>query len=331
MLESVNLSSDGSRAVFQYCDGSPKKCSIGSLDLRNNTLHLIPNPEGKQFFAPSFLGDSEKILAAVACAVNCRGYDKYQSQIVIINPETGGITQITVGPSYRIFPVSQPGSDNVLVVSRRILEDGGAPVALGRYELTLINSTKHIETPILKERDGFNVFLGWPSFIDTSTVVFMGIAPITPEIQESVKKLNKGSGKVATIAYRLQFDSLPELLPENGGPTRPGIPEISGLSASKDGGKIVFIDLSKGEPHTKNIGFNYELFISEAGEIRQVTNLRTYIGHVHISYDGRFVAFLADETRQKKFDLFILDLKTSEIKEIHLKEMLASAKRDTTH
>ncbi|MCC7166708.1 MAG: hypothetical protein IT565_03980, partial [Rhodospirillales bacterium] len=93
-------------------------------------------------------------------------------------------------------------------------------------------------------------------------------------------------------------------------------------TASKDGKRIAFIYLSSTAPTIRS--FNYEIYLHEDGKVRQITDLRSLLAWGHISYNGRYVAFGADKTRNRHYDLFILDLDTGIVKPTGLRDRLAA-------
>lgn len=180
---------------------------------------------------------------------------------------------------------------------------------------------------MLEEDNGFSWAISRPSFIAPDEVVFAATGPYNGDLRQAVIELGLYGGYLADqVAYSMRFGELPQVRPESrhGRPAGnlPGNHPLAQFSASQGGRRFVFVNLSDVEPQTKGVGYNYEIFLSENGRIEQVTNIKSFMASINISYDGRTVAFLANDNRTVDFDLFLLDLETREVRATGLRDRL---------
>lgn len=314
LLWGFRMSPDGQTVAFTYCDRNVRHCRLGLLDLTNDRIVHIPAPSGKQLKHPFYSYDGKR-LAAILLDAATNG----DSQIVVIDPATLQITPVTEGRGIRRFPVFQPGTGNILYVAK-----AGRPHRFPH--LRLLNLSDRTETIILDAKRGFRLAIAAPSFVDPTEIIFDALGPVDPELVIAVE--NIGRTKSELIIFGLLFGGRTKIILKNLQSRTQKIigykrPNISNITASENGKRIVFIDLSTSKPYQIGVGYNRDLFMMERGKLTQITNLRSHLAFPDISYDGSTVAFGADSSRRKQFDLFILDLKTGKLRPTNLRDRLA--------
>ncbi len=293
-------------------------CSNGET----GKLTPIPSPPGKHVVNASFSYDGKRLVAMVS--------DATSGQIVGIDLATLKLTELAQAQRGWNQPVFQPGTDNLL-----LLVGGPSVRPGGRYYLKLLNMSDHTEQTVLEEEAGFRAIFR-VSFVSQNEIIFQARAPadtkLTQEVVEIVKMPAIGNTTTAMIVYRLPIGGRPEIILKEitahsarsvTGAAVQFDPRISSVSASRDGKTIVFTDLSLVTPHTKGV-YNYEIFKLEDGKLMQMTHL---LGHLHaarVSHDGSTVAFgMIPKRRLQDLDLFIMNVRTGEVKPTRLLEKLA--------
>ena len=110
------------------------------------------------------------------------------------------------------------------------------------------------------------------------------------------------SNKTANmIGVKRDKDGNLSLLPENH-----EVRSMS-LSASPFTGEFAFVSNSISAPKNERGRFNIELYIAGDGVVTQLTDLRTHMAWANLSYDGSRIAFAADKTRRKQWDVWYYD------------------------
>jgi Tol biopolymer transport system component len=313
MLSGFSMSPDGKTVAFNYCEGMSERCRLGLLNLATERIVYIPGTDGKFLAQPSFSSDGRRLAAIMGQPTSGQG-----SHVVVIDLATLEITQLTEGRANRGNPVFQPGTGKILYV-----EADAVGANLPWFNFRLHNISERTETTILEVKDGFRVGIMRPSFLSPNEIVFGAYTPNEPGLSAAVKQL---TGSIHTkIAFRLSFGGRPEIFLPHIEARRKGYyePGISSISASKNGKDVVLVHLSLVEPRTKGVGYNYELFKLENGELKALTNLKSILLSAQVSLDGSTVAFGSDPKRRREWDLFVLDMKTGSVWETRLLDRLA--------
>jgi hypothetical protein len=212
-------------------------------------------------------------------------------------------------------PVFQPSTGKILFVA-------AGPGVWNHFRL--LDATDGTTTTLVEANDGFHGIFT-PSFIGDDGVIFAGMGPQNPNLAQEVHAylLHPITDWLA-YEYRLggkATTALPEIYAHSLR-TNPNTSGVTNLLASRDGKTVVWIDLSSTDPNLK-AKFNYEIFKLENGTITQMTNLRTHMAGLALSYDGSTVAFGSDPSRNKAdADLFVLELATGAIHPMGLVERM---------
>jgi len=330
MIKDIQISPEGTMVAFMFCSEKLGRCSSGLLDLTSNEMIRIPDPPGRQLLNPSFSYDSTKLAAASYCAGSCSKLEIATSQIVVIDLPSLTVTEVTEGLGVKVergvtgmrkFPVFQPGTDNILFTTQRVDSAGNA----FRRGLNLVNVKTHAETVLLDPNQGFNLGIYRASFVGANEIIFYALSPLTPELKKAAEEIY--NHPIQILPYSLRFGEAPQIIPPYPELLELGLlkgqkPHEIKPTTSKDGKRIAFVYLSSTVKTER--WFNYEIYLREDGKVRQVTDLRGHLTWPHISYHGRYVAFLADNTRGRNLDLFILDLDTGIVKPTGLRDRLAA-------
>lgn len=319
ILENFAISPDGRTVAFQYLDQESKRHGLGLLEWETGKLNPIPSSPGTDIGGnPSFSYDGKRLVAMLSGSTS--------GEIGIIDLATLQITErAPAGRGWR-HPVFQPGTDNILFVT-------GGPGT--RNHLKLVNLSDRTEQTVLEEKDGFRVGILQPSFVSQNEIIFQAISPADTKLTQEVVDISKrpaiGNGTSVKMVYRLKIGERPEIILKEitahsarliTAPVQLG-PRIGSVSASRDGKAIVFTDLSSVEPHTKGV-YNYEIFKLEDGKLTQMTHLLSHLYAARVSYDGSTVAFgVIPKRRVQDVDLFILNVRTGEVRPTHLLKKLA--------
>lgn len=290
------LSNDGSLVAFS--SGG----TVGLFDWRVGDLKTIPLPAGvRAMGGPSFATDGKSLAAAV---------DSEAGSIALFDLATLQMTALHKSDCWqKSRAVFQPGDGAVL------FSTGSFPVYLCLYDFE-----KRTTSRVFPEQDGFSSILS-PNFVDRDTVLFAGVNPENSAVAAAVERL--GARKVtASIPYRLRLGGVPEIVyPEL---VRRGMALSAGVgggpmsfAASRNGERTVFIDRSLSEEdrvkkHPSG-PFHYDLFVIEAGGIRQVTHVEAFLSRQAISYDGTIAAFgtyAIPPAAPRVVEVSIVDLRT---------------------
>jgi len=316
VLENLRMSPNGDVVAFEYYDtrfialadvrAGRKHRGLGLLEWRTGRLSRIPNPAGRQLSAPSWAYDGKRLAAAMG------GYGSGgPTQIVVIDRAGFTITEVIGRPDVKgdgrylvkTSPVFQPETGNILYVE----SEYPAP-----YHLHLFDLRDGNDRDVLPKEQGFYSLLSQPSFIARDEIVFQAIGPANKEFRKVVVEL-AGSSSVP-VTYRLKFgEEIQFFFPELDRRKSVLDSQITGVTASSGGRIAIGIRKSLSEPENAQGKFNLEIFRIDQGRLTQLSNLRSYLAHSDIAYNGSTVAFGADPARQRVIDLSILDMATGTV------------------
>jgi len=331
IMKNVQISPEGTMVTFMFCNPESTRCGSGILNLETNELIRIPDPPGRQLIDPIFDYDRKRIAAASYCAGSCSKLEMATSQIVVIDLPSLSVTEVTKGLGVKVergvtgrrkYPVFQPGTDNLLFT---VQETNSRGESFYRG-INLVNAKTRAESVLLNPNQGFVLPIYRPSFVGAEEIIFFAISPAPPELSQAAEQAYNIPNGNASLAYSLRFGEAPQIIPPYPELQQGKLEKIKLFdlmpTASKDGKRQAFIYQSSTHPVGK--GNNYEIYLREDGKVRQVTDLRSHLAWPHISYNGRYVAFAADKTRNRHYDLFILDLDTGIVKPTGLRDRLAA-------
>ncbi len=306
-------SPDGKIIAFEYADISEGEgpTGVGFVDLHSGKATRIPNPLGRELRHPSFSYDGKKLVVAIGSA------NLDSNQIAEVNLDNLKLTPITpVGPHGRMHPTYQPGTGDVLYVN-----------GSGSYGLILLNPRTGKEAVILEnQRNGF-AHMQRPFFIGNNAIIFQASGSLNFEMQKKETldwNLRTGIG----LAYKLSFGKMPELLSLESEleeqKTRFAGGAFDQLSASSAGKSLVFVRVRHDTPTDETHKILSELYTMKSDKVLQLTDIHNSILYSRLSYDGSIDAIVADITEPRKFDLFIYDMKSGEIKSTNLLDQIRS-------
>ena len=190
------------------------------------------------------------------------------------------------------------------------------------------------ERNLLGDRFGVTQFtFAWPSgFLDENTLIFTALGPAgsrlsdktsSPLFRELKRLVGKKDAKYRFYGYRLTLERKLEFMSPDA-PRRIG--DVSGLAVSSDTGRMVFVGESGHDPENPKF-LGYDVFLGDGETFRPVTSLFTQMAHTAISNSGNRVVFLADDTRRKRWSLWVLDVETGRVRETSLRRQLQERHR----
>lgn len=305
VLRDFVLSNDGSTVAF------PVAGTVGLFEWRTGRLQTIPlPPRVRSMWAPSFSTDGQSLAVAI---------NSDHGNIAILELASLQVKDIHRSECWlESRPVLQPGDAALLVV-------GGSPNQLCLYD------RKEQRTSILSPGAGTFYGIIKPNFIDSNTVLFVGIGPKDKALASDVEKIgaSRTSGFVPYTMRLLDRPRIafPGLVRRNGRLTGLQSGGPTSLSSSQGGKRIVFIGRSLSEEDRikseRGGYYRYDLFLIEDETVKQVTDLRTYMIGEAISQDGttaavgisrKLPASAVDKAPgNREVDLSIIDLATGNI------------------
>jgi hypothetical protein len=305
-LDDFNISPDGRVVVFQFSRGPGMSTGLGLYEWQTEKVSHIPNPPGGALSGASFSYDG-RVLAATLFV-----HSKTECSIVIIDLDSGKVTQITEGrrlPAYVVYPIFVPGAGR-----QRILFC--AKPTIGFTGLQLVDISGHREETVLPESEGF-LRIYRPSFVSDNKVYFRAISPLIKILQSELS----AAGLAANgdeFSFSLDLGKTPEVLLlnlESIKKSHPGYPGYAGsLSASGGGTKIITLGTNLDAPVNRIGEFNYEIFsVDRDGNPLQLTNRRAHLGYCRVSYDGSTACFGSKLSRNSPTELGIIDLTNNSV------------------
>jgi Tol biopolymer transport system component len=309
VLQDAVLSPNGALVAFDFCFKSNNECSIGVYDRKLDTFRILEKPKETSLRFPSFSYDGKKIVASsYSLSISPQAP---LMDLVQIDLDNGYFTTVLSDAQYKSYPVFQPATGHILFVSAPIVR-GAKGLASGFKSLALLANGHQRQ---IAAGEQF-LMLERPSFVSTEEVVFSALSPVRPDLHAAVRTLDKPRREFTSLGYRLKFGGLADLLDVSKSRER-----VASVSASRDGRRMVFVDNLPHNPKSEQ-PIDYEIFMTEGGKTDRLTSLRTFFNGIHISYDGEYVAFLADHSRSQSFDLYILEISSGRIFDSKLRDRL---------
>lgn len=339
-LQSPQLSPDGRLvALHVLFDNSLPRLVV--FDIDREELVVMDRPDNEGWFTPSFSPSGDRIAfiryCVEECAVGTQGF-----QVSILDRKSGATTTITNGRDVsRGTPRFSPDGQSIMIGSKDLVwKDDFLARGFGwRHRrphstagggtLRMVDLKTGFERKLLNESFGVTQFMYiLPSgFLDENTLIFSGLGPAgsnltdpssSPLFQELKRLVGKEDAKYQFYGYRLTLgEKLEFTSPE--APRRIG--RVSGLAVSSDTGRMVFIGRSGRDPEKPKF-FGYDVFLGDGESFRPVTSLFTKMAYTAISKAGNRVVFLADDTRRRRWSLWVLDVETGRVRETSLRRRL---------
>ncbi|MEQ9144001.1 MAG: hypothetical protein RLO08_06560 [Parvibaculaceae bacterium] len=307
-----SLSPDGTLVAFSYGKRASENWLV-LYDTVSKSLRLVEKPPHIVVSAPSFSPDGRKLAVATYCYDNCTP-SEFGYQIAIINLANDELRFVTSGRDLiRLGPVFSADGRTVFFVSKTLAwrdawvaegkpwdDDWGESQPFGFTGASKLDLQTGVEKPIFPNSGVATSFLGifLGSTTEENDLVFTAIAPQDGEVESIVERMDK---ETALLGYVYNPIHGLTLLPENNVTS-----SMNSLSASADGRRKIFISSSP------DYQFDYELYQSVDGRVSQLTSLKTHMYAARISGNDGKIVFLADNTRQKNWSVWIHDLLTNE-------------------
>lgn len=306
-------SPDGKIIAFEYADNSLGRnyLGVGLFEWKIGKLTRIPNPDNRQLSSPSFSHDGKRLLVGVG-AIN--GF--YPFQISTVDLNTLKTTPLTPEGDGKLFPVFQPGTDNILYVR-------GTPGSLNG--LNLFNPMTKTDRALVDDKNGF-FFIMRPAFIGQNDIIFQARGPRNTMLREQAAELAHSASYAITYTLHIGGD-VQVFSPEAERQSSENFLNdgaFSHVSASNAGKTLAYTAGKQASSPDKKNTILHELYASTNGKTSQLTNNGRNISLSHLSYDGLLIAFVSDITEPKNFDLFLYDMRTGETISTGLRERIAT-------
>lgn len=306
----IVVSPNGEQIAFEYVNEPTGRgvMGLGIYEPKTGKLTRIPVPAGKQFTMPSFSPDGQRLLV-----VQGNRGTVYGNQIAEIDLRTMHAKDITAPAESPIYyPVYQAGTANILYWYH------WKYLGVGLY---LLDANLQTQREIIPQQDSF-ARVGRPFFIGKDDALLGGGARLGREALSALKVTNNGSGK---IAYRLNLDGKLQILAPEAERNRSwaDAEAFPQLSTTSDGRTIVFISTRATLP--KKGGLVQELYKLENGSVTQLTSFGQYVRDAYVAANGQTIAFVADATPDKAFDVFVYDARTGKAAITGLRSAIASS------
>lgn len=305
----IVVSPNGEQIAFEYVNEPTGRgvMGLGIYEPKTGKLTRIPVPAGKQFTMPSFSPDGQRLLV-----VQGNRGTVYGNQIAEIDLRTMHAKDITAPADGPIFyPVYQPNTGSILYWNDWMRLSHG---------LMLLNPVSLTQQEILNWKNGFNRVKS-PFFVGTNTIVFQATGRGGQEGADDRQAANNVSG---LIAYRMNLGAAPQMVSIEAERDRHTLDSaaFNNLSATHDGRAIVFTS-TRATPHKGKVV--QELYKLESGSITQLTSFGQYVRDAYVAANGQIIAFVADATPDKAFDVFVYDARTGKAAITGLRSAIASS------
>lgn len=310
-ITSASLSATGSAVVFGFDDrrGGVNRARLGLFDVASRSIQLVDQPENFRWGSPVFAPGGRALAFTSYCFRDCTP-EEFGYHIGMLDLDTGDWQILTTygRDRMRLSPNVSPDGKSILFVSARAewTRAGGSRPA-GFFGVASVAIETRQERQLLPNETEATTFqlIELPTLTTGGDVLFTCMAPFQGAFADRFKRRSNLSH---SFACRLRPDGVLDILP--------GLEDqsASALSASADGKRIAFI--ARSSPSKRGRGFGYDLFLLEAGRIRQATQLETHAYLTDISDDGAVALFLADDTRVQNWSIWLHRLGSGETREV---------------
>lgn len=331
------LSPDGNLAVMDAQYSGESLPWLVVFDLESDEVRRIDKPANEAWISPSFSSSGERIVFIRYCVMECvrkrRGF-----QISLLDLETGRARTMTESDKlFRGSPIFSPDDRWIVYSARRIewIDNGTQYKKIGSSTLRMLDLETGNDLKILSDVIGSEEFFSvFPEgFLEADTLVFTGMWPKGPVFHELMwltrEKDDGNQAKYSFFGYKLKLglDKLRRRKMEFISSEAPKkIGPVSSLTVSYDTGRMAYVGRSDHDPE-KPGHWDINVFVGDGETFRQATSLFTHMAHTAISRSGNRVAFMADDTRRKRWSLWILDVETGRVRETSLRRQLLERRR----
>lgn len=310
-IQVSDFSPDGKRLYLDYCD-SLNNCQIGWVDLSSNKVSLFEMKNTKDIVSsPSSSADSRQLAIVIKEAAN--NYET--SQIGLLDLEKNTYRPVTHSSTFKEWPAfSIDGKKIIYAQAGRVRKSGKT-----RFSGWDVYETD-LATGIERRLTEFCFFLiDRPRYLnDNKRFVFSGESPacnfprpntthhddsysyrdykVTQEGKEIYRKLYEAN----TIFMMTGNDIDIKPVVMNG-------EQSGGAIVSGDGKKIFFISITNKIDNSNDFNFHYDVFVVEDGTVRRLTNLKTLITGLAVSFHGDQVAYQSDPKMNHNSAIWIMD------------------------
>jgi len=311
-ITSASLSATGGTVVFGFDDrrGGADRKRLGLFDVASRSIQLVDQPENFRWGSPVFAPAGRALAFTSYCFYDCTP-EEFGYHVGMLDLDTGAWQIVTADGrnNMRLSPNFSPDGKSILFVSAKAewnKEGGSRPNGFfGVSSLSLETRQERQLLPNAAETTTFQS-VGRPNLMAGGDVLFTCMAPFKGAFEEMAGRMNLRN--THNFACRLRPDGSLGIVP--------GLERqyANSLSASADGKRIAFI--ARSSPGKQGRGFGSDLFVHEAGGIRQATQLETHAYLTDISDDGAVALFLADDTRKKNWSIWLHRVGSGETREI---------------
>ena len=297
------LSPDG-RTILVYFERPGELFRIAEYGIASGEFTILKLASNYHWFGSSYASDGKKIAALYQCVFTCTGGEGPAHHVAVIDRRTLAVATLTDGEKFSYSPVFSPDMRRIYYTEKKAwrgLDDGHIQPFAFSY-LVRKDLETGVEEILFSHEKGGGAYL-------ISTVNFSSLSD--DEILFGIMGPHKGSQffeysnqpnkTAAMIGLKRDKDGNLSLLPEN--------KKVHGMNPSTSPltGEFAFVSDSntKVQPGTRS--YEYDLFIAGKEGIVQLTELRTHMAWVDLSYDGSRVAFVADKTRRSQWDVWYYD------------------------
>lgn len=307
----TSFSSDSRYLFFDYCEDD--RCDLVMLDLATRDLtFVVPSESQFRFSSPGIAPDANQLIAII------RERDsgtKQASQVVLIDWHRNTFWKLTQDDGVKASPnFSYDGRKVAYIESHR-----GRTWADGSHRPTSWDvHILDLSTGLSSRATSFCFYeLSPPFFMPGSDdFVFSGHGPMCNYPQSSVADHTNGYLKYRELYAEDEIvrvgparQSLEPWFRNGGHSTNP--------SVSKDG-TVMFVSRINDMDGIKRGNYSYDLFAWQDGQIRRLTQQRTFIKSSALSADGKLAAYVSDPERDHHFSLWLLSLESKSSERIPL-------------
>ncbi len=318
-ITSASVSATGEQVAFSFEDRLSGKLQkrLGLLTVGTGDIRILDQPDNLFWGSPVISPDGRRLAFTSFCAMTCSP-EEFGYHLGVLDLDSGAYRLLTSNgrDEMRLSPSFAPDGRSVYFTSTEVewnKEGGSRPKWF--FGLSSIQIDSGHETQLLPNSAAPTRFqvLERTTVTTRGDILFTGTAPFGGHAESDARK--SGKGRSYDFAYRLAPGGILENFP----PLKEY--RASSLSASADGETVAFI--SRSSSSTAGGGFGYDLFLYTAGVVRRVTELETYAYTTDISADGSRIVFLADDSREMNWSVWLHRLDDSSTTEILTSKQIA--------
>jgi Tol biopolymer transport system component len=291
------FSHDNTQLFVDYCDA--ERCDIGALSVATGALTLYtPRDRSYELHSPSLSYDGTHLAVSIK-----KKRETSTAQLAIVDLNQGRYRIVTSSPTLKEFPSFSPNGRKIIFSQANRERPSGA-TRFSRWDVY------EVDIPTSEERrlTDFCFFLiGTPQYYpDGKSFLFSGDPPMCnyPARGAAVQSYKEYAQRYQqnTIFRMTEGQTTLKPLFERG-------PHSNGPILSQDGRRVLFVSRTN-DLDGRAGNYNYDLFMYEGGATRRLTDLQTMITGTAASRDVQLIAYQSDQTRNRKEQLWLFDLKT---------------------